>query len=116
MDSSVISFVSHAATHYTGFVQGLLIPAMLGCTAVIQDAWDPDHGLELIRRHGVTTFYGSPPYLLKLLAAQRSKPRDVSTLGTVVTGSAPVPPHMGEEGPQPLDPARSGARAAVLQT
>jgi cyclohexanecarboxylate-CoA ligase len=97
MDSSVISFVSHAATHYTGFVQGLLIPVMLGCTAVIQDAWDPDHGLELIRRHGITTFYGSPPYLLKLLASQRSNPRDVSTLGTVVTGSAPVPPHIVEE-------------------
>lgn len=97
MDDSVISFVSHAATHYTGFVQGLLIPVMLGCTAVIQDAWDPDHGLEIIARHGVTTFYGSPPYLLKLLAAQRSQPRDVSTLGTVVTGSAPVPPHIVDD-------------------
>lgn len=97
MDDSVISFVSHAATHYTGLVLGLLIPVMLGCTAVIQDSWDPDHGLELIQRHGVTTYYGSPPYLLKLLAAQRFSPRDVSTLGTVVTGSAPIPPHMVDE-------------------
>lgn len=97
MDESVISFVSHAATHYTGLVLGLLIPVMLGCTAVIQDSWDPEHGLELIKRHGVTTYYGSPPYLLKLLAAQRSGPRDVSTLGTVVTGSAPIPPHMVDE-------------------
>ena len=97
LDDSVVSFVSHAATHYTGLVLGLMIPVMLGCTGVIQDSWDPDHGLELIKRHGVTTYYGSPPYLLKLLAAQRSNPRDVSTLGTVVTGSAPVPPHMVEE-------------------
>lgn len=109
MDSSVVSFVSHAATHYTGFVQGLLIPVMLGCTAVIQDAWDPGHGLDLIRRHGVTTFYGSPPYLLKLLAAQRSDRRDVSTLATVVTGSAPVPPHIVEDVRELL-----GARLSAL--
>lgn len=94
MDDSTVSFVSHAATHYTGFVQGLLTPVLLGCTAVIQDSWDPDHGLELIGRHGVTKFYGSPPYLLKLLAAQRADPRDVSTLSMVVTGSAPVAPHL----------------------
>ena len=97
MDDSVVSFVSHAATHYTGLVLGLIIPVMLGCTAVIQDSWDPDHGLELIKRHGVTTYYGSPPYLLKLLAAQRSNPRDVAALSTVVTGSAPIPPHMVAE-------------------
>jgi len=97
MDSSVVSFISHAATHYTGFVQGMLIPVMLGCTAVIQDVWDGDMCLDLTARHGITTFYGSPPYLGEFLDAQRARPRDVGSLHTVVTGSAPVPPHMVEQ-------------------
>ena len=97
MDSSVVSFVSHAATHYTGFVQGMLIPVMLGCTAVVEDVWDPDQYLALAEQYGVTTFYGSPPYLAEMLAAQRARPRDVSSLRTVVTGSAPVPPSIVEQ-------------------
>jgi cyclohexanecarboxylate-CoA ligase len=97
MDSSVVSFISHAATHYTGFVQGMLIPVMLGCTAVVADVWDPDVCLDLAQGHGVTTFYGSPPYLGELLDAQRARPREVASLHTVVTGSAPVPPHIVEE-------------------
>jgi len=97
MDGSVVSFISHAATHYTGFVQGMLIPVMLGCTAVVQDIWDPDVCLDLVKQYGITTFYGSPPYLAELLAAQRARPRDVSSLHTVVTGSAPVPPHIVEQ-------------------
>jgi cyclohexanecarboxylate-CoA ligase len=97
MDDSVVSFISHAATHYTGFVQGLLIPVMLGCTAVVQDVWDPGVCLDLVQRHGITTFYGSPPYLAELLAAQQARPRDIGSLHTVVTGSAPVPPHIAAQ-------------------
>jgi cyclohexanecarboxylate-CoA ligase len=97
MDSSVVSFVSHAATHYTGFVQGMLIPVMLGCTAIVEDVWDPDKYLDLAQQHGVTTFYGSPPYLAEVLAAQRAKPRDMSSLRCVVTGSAPVPPSIVDQ-------------------
>ena len=103
MDSSVVSFISHAATHYTGFVQGMLIPVMLGCTAVITDVWDPDVCLDLAQSHGVTTFYGSPPYLGELLDAQRARPREVAALHTVVTGSAPVPPHIVDQVRDVLD-------------
>jgi cyclohexanecarboxylate-CoA ligase len=45
----------------------------------------------------MTTFYGSPPFLAELLAAQRARPRDVGSLHTVVTGSAPVPPRIVEQ-------------------
>jgi cyclohexanecarboxylate-CoA ligase len=97
MDSSVVSFISHAATHYTGFVQGMLIPVMIGCTALVQDVWDPGFCLDLAERHRMTALYGSPPYLAEVLEAQRAEPRDVSSLSTVVTGSAPVPPHIEQQ-------------------
>ncbi|HKB31103.1 MAG TPA: AMP-binding protein [Streptosporangiaceae bacterium] len=97
MDAASVVFVSHAATHYTGFVQGMLVPIMLGGTAVVQDVWDADAYLDLAQRHGVTTFYGGPSILFDLLAAQRASPRGTSSLRSIVTGSAPVPPHVVEQ-------------------
>jgi cyclohexanecarboxylate-CoA ligase len=97
MDATSVAFVSHAATHYTGFVQGMLVPVMLGATAVVQDVWDAGVHLGLAQEHGVTTFYGAPTFLVDLLAAQRAHPRDISRLRGIVTGSAPVPPHVVEQ-------------------
>ena len=97
MDSETVAFVAHTATHYTGFVQGMLVPVMLGGTAVVQDVWDAGVHLDLAREHGVTVFYGAPSFLTDLLAAQRARPRDAAALRTVVTGSAPVPPHVVKE-------------------
>lgn len=97
MDAATVAFVAHAATHYTGFVQGMLVPVMLGGTGVVQDVWDAGRHLDLAQRHGVTTFYGSPTFLVDLVAAQRAKPRDARGLRLVVTGSAPVPPHVVEQ-------------------
>ncbi len=50
--------------------------------------------LDLIERHRVTLFYGAPMYVRALLAAQRARPRDLSSLALVVSGSAPVPPQL----------------------
>lgn len=97
LDSSPVIFVAHAATHYTGFVLGMLLPVMLGGTGLVQDVWDADVHLGLAERYGVTNFYGGPYVLADLIAAQRAAPHDMSRLGAIVTGSAPVPPHLVEE-------------------
>jgi cyclohexanecarboxylate-CoA ligase len=97
LDSSSVIFVAHAATHYTGFVLGMLLPVMLGGTGLVQDVWDVGVHQGLAEQHGVTNFYGGPHILADLVAAQRAVPHDVSRLRSIVTGSAPVPPHVVEE-------------------
>jgi cyclohexanecarboxylate-CoA ligase len=97
LDGSAVIFVAHAATHYTGFVLGMLLPVMLGGTGLVQDVWDADVHVGLAERHGVTNFYGGPYVLADLIAAQRGAPHDMSKLHSIVTGSAPVPPHVVEE-------------------
>lgn len=97
LDESSVIFVAHAATHYTGFVLGILLPVMLGGTGLVQDVWDADVHLGLAGKHGVTNFYGGPHVLADLIAAQRAAPHDVSRLRSIVTGSAPVPPHVVED-------------------
>ena len=97
MDGSSVVFVAHTATHYTGFVLGMLLPVLLGGTGLVQDVWDAGTHLDLAQRHGVTNFYGGPYILADLIAAQRAGARDASRLDSIVTGSAPVPPHVVEQ-------------------
>jgi cyclohexanecarboxylate-CoA ligase len=97
LDDSPVIFVAHAATHYTGFVLGMLLPFMLGGTGLVQDVWDAGTHLGLAQRHGVTNFYGGPYVLADLIAAQQASARDASRLDSIVTGSAPVPPHVVEQ-------------------
>lgn len=109
LDGSSVIFVAHAATHYTGFVLGMLLPVMLGCSALVQDVWDVGVHLRLAQQYGVTNFYGGPHILADLIAAQRAAPSDVSRLRSLVTGSAPVPPHVVEQAGEVL-----GARVFAL--
>jgi cyclohexanecarboxylate-CoA ligase len=109
LDGSSVIFVAHAATHYTGFVLGMLLPIMLGCSTLVQDVWDVDVYLDLAEQHGVTSFYGGPHILADLITAQRAAPRDVSRLAGIVTGSAPIPPHVVEQVSEVL-----GARVFAL--
>lgn len=97
LDDSAVIFVAHTTMYYTGFVLGMLLPVMLGGTALVQEDWDADWHLDLVERHGVTAFYGGPHVLVELIAAQRAVPRDVSGLRRVVTGGAPIPPHVVEQ-------------------
>ncbi len=97
LDSSSVIFIAHAATHYTGFVMGMLLPVMLGGTGLVQDAWDVGVHQRLAEQHGVTNFYGGPHILAELIAAQRVAPHGMNRLKSIVTGSAPVPPHVVEQ-------------------
>ena len=81
-------------TGMVGFLYDFLVPLLARATAVHADVGDPDLGLRLIEDHGVTFTYAIPNYLLALVAVHQRRPRRVATLRTVVTGSAPVPPHL----------------------
>lgn len=97
LDGSSVIFVAHVATYYTGFVLGMLLPVLLGGSGLVQQVWDADLHLSLSQRHGVTNFYGAPHALAELIAAQGDAPHDLSRLRSIVTGSAPVPPHVVEQ-------------------
>jgi cyclohexanecarboxylate-CoA ligase len=81
-------------TASSGFTYLFLMPMLLGQTAVYMDVADPDFHLDLVQAHGVTFMYGLPTYFLNLSAAQERRPRNVSSLRRIATGSIPVPPHL----------------------
>lgn len=93
LDETLVMYTTALYTHYTGVVQGMLMPLMLGGTMAFQDSKDPGDALDLMADHGVTFFYCAPFYLLSLFEVQRSAPRAVSALTWLVSGSAPIPPY-----------------------
>lgn len=91
-DNSGVTSVCHAATHYSGFVTGILVPLMMGATSMLLESWNALAYLGIAPKHDVTLFYGAPSFLLELLAAQQATRADLSSLRHIVTGSAPIPP------------------------
>jgi cyclohexanecarboxylate-CoA ligase len=96
LDESLVMATSASYTHYTGIVQGMLMPLMLGGAMVFHDAGDAVTALDSMARHGVTFLYTAAPVLRRLIDEQRRAPRDLS-LRWVVCGSAPVPAYFVEE-------------------
>ncbi len=96
-DQTLVNTTAHSNMYRAGLVTRLLTSLVLGGTAVCLDSWDPAVSLELIARHGVTTFYGSPHFVRELLAAARSRPPGATQLASIVSGSAPVPPQLLDE-------------------
>ena len=87
--------VPNFLTHMAGSSFAVSMPVLLGATTVMQDVnTDMDLFLDLVERHRVTWAYLSPSYLVNLLAIQREKPRDTTSLRRIVSGSAPVQPDL----------------------
>ena len=97
LDNTLVAITPHTNMHYAGLVTRMLTTLTLGGTSVCADIWDPATEIELIERHRVTLFYGSPAYVRALLAASRERPRHAPSLRYVVSGSAPVPPQLLDE-------------------
>jgi cyclohexanecarboxylate-CoA ligase len=95
-DHTLVNTTAHSNMYMAGLGTRLLTALLLGGTAVCLDNWDPAVSLDLIAQHGVTTFYGSPPFVREVLAAARSRPPQDLRLASIVTGSAPVPPQLLE--------------------
>ena len=81
-------------TGLAGFLYNCLVPLQRGATAAYADLGDPDLGLQLMAQHAVSFLYAIPTYVLGLIEAQRRHPVRLPALRLVVTGSAPVPPHL----------------------
>lgn len=83
--------------HQTGFMYGLMMPIMLRASVVLQDVWDPNTAVELIRREGVTFTMASTPFLTDLAKTVAEAGRGVPTLKTFLCAGAPIPGALVEQ-------------------
>ncbi|MFI6934013.1 AMP-binding protein [Streptomyces sp. NPDC050287] len=92
-----ITAMGSPTTHQAGFTWNLVMPLLLGATAVQVDRWDADRMLRILQEQRVTFFMGAPTFLSDLIDAQRRTPHDLSALRSFATGSAPIAPLLVED-------------------
>lgn len=87
--------IPHFLTHLAAASCAAYLPVLVGGTSVLQDPnTDMDLLLDLIAAHRVSYLYAAPGYVVRLIAGQRERPRDISSLRHFVSGSAPVQPQL----------------------
>ena len=83
--------------HQTGFLWGLMAPVMVGCTAVLQDVWQPERAAGLIRAEGVTFTMASTPFLADLTRHVADSGTALPSLRTFLCAGAPIPGPLVEQ-------------------
>jgi cyclohexanecarboxylate-CoA ligase len=97
LGADCVASVPHPMTHLAGVIFGVYLSVILGGTCAMQDDGNMDVLLDMIAEHELTFVYAGPPFVLKLVAAQREKPRDLSSLRALISGSAPIPPQLVDD-------------------
>jgi len=85
-------------THVSGVIHGILAPALLGTSAVLQERWDPAAALRDVARHRVTYMIGAPTFLQEMLAQPDLGAHDLSSLRLFSCGGASVAPELMRQG------------------
>ncbi|HWG63493.1 MAG TPA: AMP-binding protein [Streptosporangiaceae bacterium] len=82
-------------THVAGLMHAVYAPITLGATCVMHDTNnDVDVLLDMVEAHRVTYVHAAPRNMTHMIAAQRARPRDASSLRLLSSSSAPIPPDM----------------------
>ncbi|MEO5840569.1 MAG: AMP-binding protein [Acidimicrobiales bacterium] len=83
-------FMASPVTHITGYLYGLVMPAVTGAAAILQDVWDPHRAADLIEAWACRFSVGATPFLHGLVEEyeRRGGP---SALQTFLCGGADVP-------------------------
>lgn len=96
LTADVVTAMGSPTTHQAGFTWNLIMPLLLGGTAVHVESWNADRMLDILQERRVTFFMGAPTFLSDLIETQSARPRDLSALATFATGSAPIAPYLVE--------------------
>ena len=81
-------------THISGVIHGILAPALLGTSAVLEERWEAGAGLRDVARHRVTYMIGAPTFLQEMLAHPQLAEHDLSSLRLFSCGGASVAPEL----------------------
>ena len=82
--------------HQTGFMYGLMMPVMLGASAVLLDVWNATTAAQLIREGGCTFTMASTPFLADL-SREVAASGPVPSLRTFLCAGAPIPGPLVEQ-------------------
>lgn len=83
--------------HQTGFMYGLMMPIMLGASAVLQDVWDPKQAIAAINAERASFTMASTPFLSDLAKTVAETGTEVPSLKVFLCAGAPIPGALVEQ-------------------
>ena len=97
LGSNDVVLMASPMAHQTGFMYGLMMPIMLRASTVLQDVWEPQRAIELIRSEGASFTMASTPFLSDLARNVAEANTSVPTLRTFLCAGAPIPGALVEQ-------------------
>jgi cyclohexanecarboxylate-CoA ligase len=91
LDSDDVLLVASPVGHMTGYAAVVLLSVYLGGTMILQDVWEPKHGVSLMAREGVTYTAASTPFLSDICDAVKAGAPRPQSLRSFLCGGAPIP-------------------------
>ena len=91
LDASDVLLVASPVGHMTGYAAIVLLSVYLGGTMVLQDVWEPKHGVVLMAREGVTYTAASTPFLSDICDVVKAGAPSPASLRSFLCGGAPIP-------------------------
>jgi acyl-CoA synthetase (AMP-forming)/AMP-acid ligase II len=86
-----VIFNPSPVTHVTGVNCALTLPCLLGTAVVLQDVWDAEAALDLIRSEHASFMIFSTPFLRGLLDAATAAELDTPSIRYIACGGADIP-------------------------
>ena len=90
-------------THVAGLTYGVLLPVTSEITAVLMDAWEPGHALDLLARERVAVMISTPVFMRTMIDHSAFARTDRSSVRLFSLGGAGVAPAMVREGEHAFD-------------
>jgi len=91
LDSSDVLLVASPVGHMTGYAAIVLLSVYLGGTMILQDVWEPKHGVGLMASEGVTYTAASTPFLSDICEVVKAGAPQPKSLRSFLCGGAPIP-------------------------
>ena len=91
LNADDVLMVASPIGHMTGYAAVVLLSIYLGGTMVLQDIWEPKHGVSLMVREGVTYTAASTPFLTDICNVVKEGAPRPSSLRAFLCGGAPIP-------------------------
>jgi cyclohexanecarboxylate-CoA ligase len=104
-----VVYVPSPLAHQTGFLYGMCIAVRLGVPQLLQEVWDPEAGLEAMRRFRVTFVQAATPFLADLTRKAGRQREGVGALRMFVATGAAIPRELAREAREVLGAEVGGA-------
>ena len=91
LDANDVIHMPSPMAHQLGFMYGIVMPVMLGATAVLQDVFEPKEMARQIAQERVTFTMGATPFLNDLTEHVERNRASTASLRVFVSAGAPIP-------------------------